>query len=211
MRSLEAENTSQFDIENFSLPTGPLQADPLPKGTAGRQGVAVTRPPSKKPNVIDTVFYAFKSVVVPTSVYAGLSANSNPARQYVSATDNLGGSAKSLFDFDVRPIVAGQENSSYRLADQILVKELAELPVVGADFAGSGTTMNVASKAFYDGKYLRISVGFEVEGRVKEIEAPYFRMLSEAKYRDDMLRFIRIPQSFGGPIPFDARVEKEFK
>ena len=207
----EAENTSQFDIENFSLPAGPLQADPLPKGIAGRQGVAVTRPPSKKPSVTDTVFYAFKSVVVPTSVYTGLPANSNPARRYVSATANLGDFARSVFDLDVRFAALAQEDSRYRLAEQILVKELAELPVVGADYAGSGTTMNVASKAVYDGKRLRISVGLEIEGSVKEIEAPYILMLNEAKYPDDMLRFIRTPQSFGVPIPRDARVEKEFQ
>ena len=65
----EAENTSQFDIEKFSLPAGPLQADPLPIGATGRQGVAVTRPPSNKPSVSDTVVYAFKSVVLRTSVY----------------------------------------------------------------------------------------------------------------------------------------------
>lgn len=71
--------------------------------------------------------------------------------------------------------------------------------------------MNVASRASYDGKLFRISVGLEIEGRVKEIEAPYFGMLDAAKYPDDMLRFIRTPELFAVPIARDARVEKEFQ
>ena len=185
----EAANTSRHDIGLFSLPIAPLQDDPLRAGS--RDFVVVTRSSVNTPSVAETVVFAFKSNAMRTRAYQVKNALPGliSTRQYAEATSR-------------RNIAEDPDHliGTLRVAEHISVQEPTDLFVLGADFSGGGTTMSVASRASYDGKYYTIHLGIETEGPVKQVRAPYFNMLQAANLPDDLLSFLQEPQSFSFPL-----------
>jgi hypothetical protein len=161
-----------------------MEDDPL--RASDRDSVVVTRSSINPPAVAETVLFAFKSNAARTRAYqADLLPTLNLTRRYA----------------DVVSSQISDQQQTLVSTERILVKEPADLFVLGADFAGAGTTMTVASRASYNGKEYVIRLSIEIEGGpIKIVQAPYFSMLKEAKDPDDLLLFSPKREAFNAPI-----------
>lgn len=195
----EIENTSKYNIAKLYLDAARLQIETLRSGD--KQSFVITQSSKSAPTVTETVVYAFKSVSVRARVYQVVFPSGPPQSiQVADARLSHSSLARLLTQQDFGRTASVLDVANKKIAEQFLVKEPQTLPAVGAQLVGERTSAESVSTATFDGKNYSISLGFNVEGPIKQIQAPYFRMLEDTKYPDDLLRYVRQPEVFSRPI-----------